>query len=293
MPEFTVIIPTYNWSAVLPYSIGSVLRQSMADLELLVVGDGCTDDSERVVNSFEDRRLRWINLEKNMGTQVAPNNEGNRQATGRYVAYLGHDDLWMPGHLDALHRALESGVDFAYSGTVMVVQENEAPEPYCIRRRTFGIWIPPTSLAHSREAMARVGGWRDFRTSFADAEVDLLDRAQAAGLSVVFVPRLTAIKLPAASRKDVYRQKPHHEQELWFGRIGSEPNLENELATDMVTSLWYDVDRRPYGRLLKELMDVTFHRVARRMTRRVTDPSSYKAVVYDRRRAYKGLDPID
>src|SRR5262249_29306735 len=46
MPQVTVIIPTYNWSAVLPYSIGSALRQTFSDFELLVIGDGCTDDSE-------------------------------------------------------------------------------------------------------------------------------------------------------------------------------------------------------------------------------------------------------
>lgn len=45
-PHVTVIIATYNWSNVLPYAIGSVLGQTMQDFELLVVGDGCTDDSE-------------------------------------------------------------------------------------------------------------------------------------------------------------------------------------------------------------------------------------------------------
>ena len=41
-PRVTVIVPTYNWSTVLPYSIGSVLRQSFTDFEVFVVGDGCT-----------------------------------------------------------------------------------------------------------------------------------------------------------------------------------------------------------------------------------------------------------
>src|ERR1041384_1641145 len=49
MPRVTVIIPPYNWSTVLPYSIGSVLDQTFTDFELLVIGDGCTDDSEAVV----------------------------------------------------------------------------------------------------------------------------------------------------------------------------------------------------------------------------------------------------
>src|SRR5947207_7975428 len=82
MPRVTVIMATYNWSSVLPYSIGSALRQSFTDFELLVVGDGCTDDSEQVVTAIGDPRVRWINLSSNSGHQSAPNNEGLRQARG-------------------------------------------------------------------------------------------------------------------------------------------------------------------------------------------------------------------
>ena len=51
-PLVTVITATYNWSSVLRYAIQSVLWQTFADLEMLVIGDGCTDDSGEVVSSF-------------------------------------------------------------------------------------------------------------------------------------------------------------------------------------------------------------------------------------------------
>ena len=76
MPRVTVITPTYNWSSVLPYSVGSALRQTFTDFEVLVVGDGCTDDSGAVVEAFGDERVRWINLPANTGHQSEPNNEG-------------------------------------------------------------------------------------------------------------------------------------------------------------------------------------------------------------------------
>src|SRR5213593_1427755 len=82
-PSVSVFIPTYNWSTVLPYSIGSVLRQTFTDFELLVVGDGCTDDSAEVVAAIDDPRVRWINLPANSGHQSALNNEGLRQAATR------------------------------------------------------------------------------------------------------------------------------------------------------------------------------------------------------------------
>src|SRR5688572_29309589 len=98
-PRITVIIATYNWSTVLPYSIGSVLGQSLTDFELLVIGDGCTDDSEQVVSGIGDPRVQWINIPRH-GHQSGPNNEGIRRARSGYIAYLGHDDLWLPHHFE-------------------------------------------------------------------------------------------------------------------------------------------------------------------------------------------------
>src|SRR3954452_8082281 len=115
-PRVTVIIATYNWSAVLPYSIGSVLRQTFRDFELLVVGDGCTDDSEQVVTSIDDPRVRWINLPRNTRHQSGPNNEGLCHARGELIAYLGHDDLWLPHHLKSHVKMYdETQCDLAYS----------------------------------------------------------------------------------------------------------------------------------------------------------------------------------
>src|SRR5882757_3549306 len=106
-PRITVIIPTYNWSSVLPYSIGSVLRQTRTDGELWVVGDGCTDDSEEGAGKFKDPRIHWHNLEKNVGQQGGPINAILRQCRTDYVAYLGHDDVWLPHHLEVLAGALD------------------------------------------------------------------------------------------------------------------------------------------------------------------------------------------
>ena len=76
VPRVTIIIATYNWSSVLPYSIGSVLRQTFADFELLVVGDGCTDDSAEVVAAIGDPRVQWINLPENSRHQSGPEQRG-------------------------------------------------------------------------------------------------------------------------------------------------------------------------------------------------------------------------
>lgn len=223
-PRVTVIIATYNWSAVLPYSIGSVLQQTFTDFELLVVGDGCTDDSEQVVTAIGDPRVRWINIPR-FGHQSGPNNEGLRQARGEIIAYLGHDDLWLPHHL-ALHvAAIDAGADIASSFLAWVGPEGSYLEIMTPDRRSGG-FIPPTSVSHRASVTARVGGWRDYREMAALPEVDLWLRAFAAQFRFEVVERVTGVKLPAGPRRNVYRTRPCHEQAAWFARIQSEPDLE-------------------------------------------------------------------
>jgi glycosyltransferase involved in cell wall biosynthesis len=215
-PRVTVLMATYNWSSVLPYSIGSALLQTLADFELLVLGDGCTDDSEQVVRGIDDPRVHWIDLPRH-GHQSGPNNEGIRRARGEYIAYLGHDDLWLPHHLEVLVAALDAGADVAHSA-ISVVPVDASP--------THAATLPPTSVAHRRAMIDRIGGWSDYRQLKVMPEQDLWQRAGRAGMRFTFVPRLTAIKFPAAWRRDVYRERPSHEQAAWLARIRSEPDLE-------------------------------------------------------------------
>jgi glycosyltransferase involved in cell wall biosynthesis len=226
-PRVTVIIPTYNWSNVLPYSIGSVLRQSFTDFELLVVGDGCTDDSEEVVAAIADPRVRWINLPVNAGHQSAPNNEGLRQARGSIIAYLGHDDLWLPHHLEVIVAAINAGTDVAHSIVHMIDAEgNILPPARGLLRFEPGLSLPPTGVAHRRIASERVGGWRDYRSLSMDPETDLWHRMYLAGFAFQCVPRLTAVKFPASGRKDIYKKRSSQEQQQWTDRIREEEDLE-------------------------------------------------------------------
>jgi glycosyl transferase family 2 len=236
VPSVTIIIPTFNWSTVLPFSIGSALRQTFTNFELLVIGDACTDDSASVVGAIGDERVRWINLAANAGHQSGPNNEGLRQARGRYVAYLGHDDLWLPHHLDCLVRAVEGGADLAFGLTAMMHPGGCRIElaPSGLKYRS-GVWLPPTSVLHRRATVDDVGGWRHPREIPIDAEADLWRRVHEAGCRIEGVPRLTAIKFPAVWRKNVYVDRPHHEQAEWFERVVHESDLEAQLLGRLLT----------------------------------------------------------
>lgn len=231
-PRVTVIIPTYNWSSVLPYAIGSVLAQSFADLELLVVGDGCTDDSEQVVAAIQDPRVRWINI-PHSGHQSGPNNEGLRQARGGIIAYLGHDDLWLPHHL-ALHvAAIDAGRDVTSSLVALIGPEDSFIE--CVRPDVkTGSWMLPSALVHRAAMTNAIGGWRDYRELKTSPEADLMLRGFAARYRWDLVPRLTVVKFPTSLRRNAYRLRPSHEQAAWSARIRSEPDLESVLLGHLV-----------------------------------------------------------
>ncbi len=261
VPRVTVIIPTWNWSTVLPYSIGSVLRQTFDDFELLVVGDGCTDDSEQVVAAVRDPRVRWIGMPANHGHQSAPNNEGLRQARGEFVAYLGHDDLWLPHHLEVLVRAIDGEpADGAFGIIAMVAPEGRAIWP--TMPRPGDGFSHPSGVVHRKRITDTIGGWRNHREISITPEGDLFLRARDAGFRFAFVRRLTAIKFPASGRRNVYLKRPSHEQAAWFEMIASQDDLEQQLLVRLIVE-----DRvpsaMPYRAVVQSFWSETVSRIRR------------------------------
>ena len=68
-PLFSIVLSTYGRGRHIGPTIESVLAQSLEDYELLVVGDGCSDETESMVGSFLSPRIRWLNLPHNTGTR--------------------------------------------------------------------------------------------------------------------------------------------------------------------------------------------------------------------------------
>ena len=293
IPRVSVIIATYNRSAALRHAIASVLAQTFTDFELLVVGDGCTDDSATVVASFGDARIRWTNLAANSGHQSAPNNEGLCQARGELIAYLGHDDLWLPHHLEVLTAAIDKGADMA-SGIAEIVGPDERRLDIAPAAAVFrpGVWLPPTGFMHRRLVTERLGGWRDYRELTVDPERDLVDRALAAGFRLVLLPRLTAVKFPAAWRCNAYGNRPDDEQANWLARIVSDPDIErHEMVRLIHAGKHGQMPRsRPYRQLWRELARETpawFASYIRRARIRLAG----KGAKIEAARRHKGLPP--
>jgi glycosyltransferase involved in cell wall biosynthesis len=92
-PTVSVIIPTYNRAGMLKEAIDSVLAQDFTDFELIVVDDGSTDDTPRILRAYGSK-IRVIR-QPNQGVSAA-RNRGIAAASGRFIAFLDSDDLWLP-----------------------------------------------------------------------------------------------------------------------------------------------------------------------------------------------------
>jgi glycosyltransferase involved in cell wall biosynthesis len=102
----SVILVTWNRAALLPESIESVLRQTYANLELIVADDGSDDDTEQVVRSFNDSRVHYFK-EPHTGRTGRLKNLAIQRARGEYIAFNDSDDSWVPHKLEQQLQLME------------------------------------------------------------------------------------------------------------------------------------------------------------------------------------------
>jgi glycosyltransferase involved in cell wall biosynthesis len=108
-PLVSVLIPTYNRPLYLRAALESVVRQDYSNLEIFVIRDG-GDDVRDVVESFDDARIVFIDRRANRGIPFTLN-EALARARGKYICYLGDDDLYYSHHVGTLVNALENETD--------------------------------------------------------------------------------------------------------------------------------------------------------------------------------------
>ena len=166
----SVIIPTYNRSALLAEAIESVLGQTYPEIELLIADDGSTDDTPDCVAAFRHSRLRYLKL-SHTGCQSVPRNRALDEATGSYVAFLDDDDIWMPEKLEyqieGLHQA--PAAEFSYTDARFLYPDGST-SPRVLRHRhkqrgpvfdplLVECFIHPSTILVRRALVDRVGGF--------------------------------------------------------------------------------------------------------------------------------------
>lgn len=108
----SVIIPTYNREKLIIETISSVQSQTYSNIEILVIDDGSSDNTNQVLSSFiKSRHVKYI-FQENKGLSAA-RNEGIRQSTGEFVAFLDSDDLFLPDKIKSQVKFFNSYPDIS------------------------------------------------------------------------------------------------------------------------------------------------------------------------------------
>ena len=222
-PLVSVCVPTFNRGSILiERAVGSVLSQTYKNLELVIVGDHCTDDTEKLLSNIKDSRIRFYNLpNRNRKYKQAienhwfvggaiPANKAMELARGQWFARVDDDDIWTPDHIEKLLKFAQQGNYEFVSGLYVaerfgvrhVVEAKTALDPYYTRRpaklndlspKIGGVstWLYRSYL---RFMPYNINCWRKEWNRVWD--IDLSMRIFAAGVRMGFLDEVLAYVLP-------------------------------------------------------------------------------------------------
>lgn len=95
----SIITPSYNTAQYIGETIQCVLNQTYTNWEMIIIDDCSTDDTDKVISSFDDKRIFYFKNEVNSGAAIS-RNCALLKARGRWIAFLDSDDLWLPNKLE-------------------------------------------------------------------------------------------------------------------------------------------------------------------------------------------------
>ena len=209
-PLVSVRIPTKNRGKLLiERAITSVLAQTYQNFEIVIVGDHCTDDTERLLKELKDPRIRFYNLPPRgkaeqqllkdpeirwfMGP-VRPTNKANEFIRGEWIAHLDDDDTWTPDHIEVLLR-------FAQEGDYEFVCGDYVAERYGERKvisEGHSTWLFRSYLKKFKyDSNCYKKEWN--RVS----DTDVFDRMKKAGVKMGHLKKVVAHVLPRPGEKTI------------------------------------------------------------------------------------------
>lgn len=170
-PLAAIVVPTHDHAATLDLAVRSALEQSVAEIEVLVVGDGVGDDTRSVAQALaaEDPRVRFLDLPKGPGHGEVHRGTAIEATRAEIVCYLCDDDLLLPEHVESMAELLRDA-DLAHSQNgYLDAAGTWHPHPADLSSPAFHKWllrpdrnaVSLTGTAHTRAAYMRLPhGWR-------------------------------------------------------------------------------------------------------------------------------------
>jgi GalNAc5-diNAcBac-PP-undecaprenol beta-1,3-glucosyltransferase len=208
-PTVTVIIPTHNHPETLDLAIQSVLHQTVDSLDLVVIGDGVTDETRDVMAGLQDRRIRFVDEPKSSSRAETARHRILEQASSPYVCYLGDDDLMLSDHVGCMIEVLQR-VDFTHplpvyldaNGT-FAVHPTDLSNPECLRWHLHPDHnaVSLSGVSHRLDAYRRLPvGWRRPPAGWHSDHYMWEQWIRTPGLTFATAPQLTLLKFEGSVR---------------------------------------------------------------------------------------------
>jgi glycosyltransferase involved in cell wall biosynthesis len=249
-PTVSVIMPVLNGERYIAEAIESICRQTYTSVELIVVNDGSTDRTREIVQAFGGRiALTCVDHARNQG--IAPSiNDGIRSASGDFIAFLDHDDLWLPEFLDTQMAYLRDHPDVGMvhsdirtidgDGNILEHSALECrgkrqPSGYVFRDLFMNSMVCGNSVVIRKECFDRVGLW-DEELRWADYHLWLRISRH---YKIDYVPKvLTAYRQHSSQNTRTSTTRPADEVPVGAQTIEKllqeYPEIRNELGTRMI-----------------------------------------------------------
>lgn len=197
-PLLSVVIPSYNRADYIALTIESVLEQTYKNIEVIVIDDGSTDETAKVVKPFGPK-VRYIRQEN--AERGASRNHGLRLADGKYIAFLDSDDLWLPDKAAAGIEFLDKNLEAGLLCTDALQIDGNGEETSSLRAHGFSgqvtgqllqknFVIMPTHLART-SVVREIGGFREERELSGSEDWEMWVRLSLVA-DVAYIPKITA-----------------------------------------------------------------------------------------------------
>jgi glycosyltransferase involved in cell wall biosynthesis len=167
-PLISVVMSTFNRAEhYLPLAIQSVLNQTYKNLELIIVSDASTDTTDSVVKKFKDKRIKYLKLRKNSGSDTYPKNKGILKSKGEYIAFLDDDnELYADALMMRYREIVKTGADVVYTDRLCIRDDEPDSTPQIGTNSDFNVeilfqqnFIDTSDVLIKRESLFFVGGW--------------------------------------------------------------------------------------------------------------------------------------
>lgn len=201
--RYSVIIPAYQAENTIKICLTSLLKNTRLDFEVIVVNDGSTDETGKIISEMSDNRLKLITLTKNNGVSQA-RNYGIEIANGEYLTFVDSDDYVPEDYFEILDNAVKDNVDIAIFNYNIVKNQNEV----CLKETNYrkNILLEPKEVYATMCIECSEGPWNKIykKKIIIDNKVDFQPNIKMWEDMLFFAKVARFSKIIKAYEEDIY-----------------------------------------------------------------------------------------